>query len=132
MDGNGVSIGVSENESPAEWTIEGLGDDSNPRMNKPIMQGLGVIGLEPQCDAPAETLDRLQVNGGLTNGKGNRSGGKDDRSWWALGCPLKAKLLRIERSRHFQVADLQCDEIRSYHSHVHSSIVIRLPDNSIR
>ena len=63
-------------------------------MNKPIVQGLGVIGLEPQCDAPAETLDRLQVKGGLTNGKGNRSGGKDDRSWWALGCPLEAKLLR--------------------------------------
>jgi hypothetical protein len=132
MDGYGVSIGVSERESPAKWTIEGLGDDSNPSMNQPIMLGLGVIGLEPQCDAPAEMLDRLQVKGGLTNGKGNRSGGKDDRSWWALGRALKAKLLRIERSRHFQVTDLQCDEIRSYHSHMRSSIVIRLPDNYIR
>ncbi len=132
MDGNGVFIGVGEHERPAKWTIEGLGDDSNPSLNKPIMQGLWVIGLEPQCDAPAEMLDRLQVKGGLTNSKGNRSGGKDDRSWWALGCPFQAELLGIERSRHFQVADLQCDEIGSYHSHVHSSIVIRLPDNYIR
>jgi hypothetical protein len=132
MDGNGVSIGVSEHERPAKWTIEGLGDDSNTRMHKPIVQSLGIIGFEPQCDAPAEMLDRLQVKGGLTNGKGNRSGGKDNRSWWALGCPLKAKLLRIERSRHFQVTDLECDEIRSYHSHVRSSTIIRLPDNCIR
>src|SRR5580704_14843034 len=106
MDGNGVSIGVSKHERPAEWSIEGLGDDSNPGMNKPVVQSLRVIGLEPQCDAPAETLDRLQVNGRLTNGKGNRSGGKDHCSWRALGCPLKPKLLRIERSRHLQVADL--------------------------
>jgi hypothetical protein len=70
------------------------------------VQSLGVIGLEPEGDAPAEMLDRLQVKGGLTNGKGNRSGSKEDRSWWAVGRPLKAKLLRIERSRHVQVADL--------------------------
>ena len=107
MDGNGVSIGVGKYESPPKWTIERLGDDSNPGINKPIVQGLGVIGFEPQCNAPAETLDRLQVNGGLTNGKRYRSGGKEDRSWWALGGPLKAKLLRIERSRHLDVADLQ-------------------------
>ena len=30
MDGHGVSIGVSKHERPAKWTIEGLGDDSNP------------------------------------------------------------------------------------------------------
>src|ERR1700722_15608405 len=132
MDGNCVSIRIGKGESPPKWTIERLGHDSNPGMNKPIVQGLRVISLEPQCDAPAETLDRRQVNGGLAHRKGNRSGGKDDRSWWALGCPLKAELLRIERSRLFQVADLQCDEIRSYHSHGHSSIVIRLPDNYIR
>jgi hypothetical protein len=98
MDGNGVSIGVSKHEHPAKWTIEGLGDDSNPGMNKPVVQNLRVIGLEPQCDAPAETLDRLQVNGGLTNGKGNRSGGKDHRTWWALGCPLKAERTRRRAS----------------------------------
>jgi hypothetical protein len=132
MDGNGVSIGVSKHERPAKWTIEGLGDDSNPGLNKPVVQSLRVIGLEPQSDAPAETLDRLQVNGGLTNGKRNRSGGKDDRSWWALGCPLKAKLLRIEGSRHLQVADLKCDEVGSDGSHWRSSIVVRLPDNYIR
>jgi hypothetical protein len=97
MDGNGVSIEVGKHERPAKWTIKGFGEDSNSGMNKPIVQGLGVIGLEPQCHPPAEMLDRLQVKGGLANGKGNRSGGKDDRSWWALGCPLKAKLLRIER-----------------------------------
>jgi hypothetical protein len=106
MNGNYVPIGVSKHKRPAKWTVEGLGDDSNPGMNEPVVQPLGVIGLKPQCDAPAEALDRLQVNGGLTNGKGDRGGGKDDRSWWALGCPLKAKLLRIERSRHLQVADL--------------------------
>jgi hypothetical protein len=106
MDGNGVSIGVSKHERPAKWTIEGLGDDSNPGTNKPVVQNLRVIGLEPQGDAPAETLDRLQVNGGLTNGKRSWSGGKDHCSGWTLGCPLKAKLLRIERSRHLQVADL--------------------------
>jgi hypothetical protein len=129
MDGNCVSIGVSEHESPAKWTIEGLGDDSNPSINKPIVQSLRFIGLEPECDAPAEMPDCFQVEGRFTNGKGNRSSGKDDRSWRALGCPLKAKLRGIELRRHFQVADLQCDEIRSYYSHVRSSIVIRLPDN---
>jgi len=107
MDGNGVSVGVGKHESPPKWTIEGRGDDSNAGINKPIVQGLGVIGFEPQCDAPAETLDSMQVNGGLTNGKRYWSGGKDDRSWWALGRPLKAKLLRIERGRHLDVADLQ-------------------------
>jgi hypothetical protein len=107
MDGNGVSIGVGQREGSPKWTIEGRSDDSNPGTNQPIVQGLGVISFEPQRDAPAEMLDRLQVNGGLTNGKRNRSGGKDDSSWWALGCPLKAKLLRIERSRHLDVADLQ-------------------------
>jgi hypothetical protein len=99
MDGNGVSIGVGKHERPAKWAIEGLGDDSNPCMSKPVVQTLRVIGLEPQCDTPTETLDRLQVNGGLTDRKGDRRGGKDHRSWWALGGPLKAKLLRIERSR---------------------------------
>src|SRR5580658_906476 len=132
MDGNCVSIGVSKHEGPAEWTVEGLGDDPHPGLDKPVVQGLGVVGLEPQCDAPAETLDRLQVNGGLTHGKGNRSGGKDHRSRWALGGPLEAKLLRIERSRHLQVADLQCDEVGSDDAHVRSSIVVRLPDNYIR
>ena len=107
MDGYGVSVGVGKHERPPKWTIERRGDDSNAGINKPIVQGLGVIGFEPQCDTPAETLDSLQVNGGLTNSKGNRSGGKDDRSWWALGCPLKAKLLRIERSGRLDVADLQ-------------------------
>ncbi len=107
MNGYGISVGVGKHESPSKWTIERLGDDSNAGINKPIVQGLGVIGFEPQCDAPAETLDRLQVNGGLTNGKGNRSGGKDDRSWWALGCPFKAKKLGIERSRRLDVGDLQ-------------------------
>src|ERR1700722_12988034 len=92
MDGNGVSIRVSKHERPAKWTIERVGDDSNPGTNKPVVQSLRVIGLEPQCDAPAEALVRLQVNGGLTNGKGNRSGGKHHRSGWALGCSLKAKL----------------------------------------
>jgi hypothetical protein len=84
---------VSEHEGPAKRIIEGIGDDSQPGIHKPIVQGLGVIGLEPQCDAPAETLDRLQVNGGLTHGKGNRSGGNDDRFRWALGCPFEVKLL---------------------------------------
>ena len=107
MDGYGVSVGVGKHECPPKWTIERLRDDSNAGINKPIVQGLGVIGFEPQCDAPAETLDSLQVNGGLTNSKGNGSGGKDDRSWWALGCPLKAKKLRIERGRRLDVADLQ-------------------------
>jgi hypothetical protein len=107
MNGYGVSVGVGKHKSPPEWTIERRGNDSNAGINKPIVQGLGVIGLEPDCDAPAEMLDSLQINGGLTNGKRNRSGGKDDRSWWALGRPLKAKLLRIERSRHLDVADLQ-------------------------
>src|SRR5580693_55356 len=106
MDGYGVSIGVGKHEGPSKWTIERRSDDSNSGVNKPIVHGLGVIGFEPQCDAPAETLDRLQVNGRLTNGKGNRSGGKDDRSRWALGSPFKAELLRIERSRHLDVADL--------------------------
>jgi hypothetical protein len=90
MDGDGVSIGVCKDESPAKWTIEGLGDDSNPGINKSIVQGLWVIGLEPQCDAPAETLDRLQVNGGLTNGKGNRSVAKTTASgglWTARSRP---------------------------------------------
>ena len=91
IDRNCVSIGVSEHEGPAKWTMEGLGGDAHPGMNKPIVQGSGVIGLEPQCDAPAETLDRLQVNGWLTHGKGNRSGGKDDCSWWALGCLSKTR-----------------------------------------
>jgi hypothetical protein len=77
MDGNGVSVGVGKHESPPKWTIEGLGDDSNAGINKPIVQGLGVIGFEPQCDAPAETLDRMQVNGALTNGKRYWSGDKD-------------------------------------------------------
>jgi hypothetical protein len=107
MDGKDVSIGVGKYERPPKWTIERLGDDSNPGLDKPIVQGLGVIGFEPQCNARAETLDRLQVNDGLANGKGYWGGGKDDRSWWALGRPLKAKLLRIERSRHLDVADLQ-------------------------
>jgi hypothetical protein len=106
MDGNGVSIRVSKHEGPAKWTIERLGDDLNPSVNKPVVQNLRVIGLEPQCDAPAETVDRLQVNGGLTNGKGNGSCGKDHCSWWALGCPLEVKLFRVEGSRHLQVADL--------------------------
>src|SRR5438309_11461212 len=95
VNGYGVSVGVGKHESPPKWTIERLGDDSNAGINKPIVQGLGVIGFEPQCDAPAETLDSLQVNGGHTNGKGYWSRGKDDRPWWALGRPLKAKLLRI-------------------------------------
>jgi hypothetical protein len=107
MDGNGVSVGVGKHESAPKWTIEWRGDDSNAGLNKSIVQGLGVIGFEPQCDAPAQMLDRIQVDGGLTNGKGYWSGGKDDRSWWALSRPLKAKLLRIERSRHLEVADLQ-------------------------
>jgi len=107
MNGYGVSVGVGKHESSPKWTVERLGDDSNAGINKPIVQGLGIIGFEPQCDAPAESLDRTQVNGGLTNGKGYWSGGKDDRSWWALGSPLKAKLLRIERSRRLDVADLQ-------------------------
>ena len=132
MDGHGVSVGVSKHERPAKWTIERLSDDSNPGMDKPIVQTLRVIGLEPQCDTPAETLDRLQVNGRLTNGKGNRSGDKDHRSWRALGCPLQAQLLRIELCRHLQVADLQCDEVGSEDSHWRSSIIIRLPDNNIR
>ena len=59
MDGDGVSIGVSKHERPAKWTIEGLGDDSNPGIIKPVVQNLRVIGFEPQCNAPAETLDRL-------------------------------------------------------------------------
>jgi hypothetical protein len=132
MDGNCVSVGVGEGERPPEWTIEGLGHDWNPGLYQSIVQALRIIALEPQRDAPAETLDRRQVDGGLTHGKEDGTGGKDDRSRWALGGPLKAELLRIERGRHFQVADLQCDEIRSYHSHMHSSIVIRLPDNYIR
>jgi hypothetical protein len=106
MDGDGVSVRVGKHESPPEWTVERRGDNSNAGINKPIVQGLGVIGFEPQRDAPAETVDRMQINGGLTNGEGNGSGGKDDRSWWALGCPLKAKLLRIERGRRLEVADL--------------------------
>jgi len=107
MNGYGVSVGVGKHEGPPKWTVERLRDDSNAGINKPIVQSLGVIGLQPQCDAPAESLDRMQVNGGLTNGKGYWSGGKDDRSWWALGCPLKAKLLRVERGRRLDVADLQ-------------------------
>src|SRR5579864_5503834 len=106
MDGDGVSIGVCKHERSAKRTIEGLCDDTNAGVNKLVVQNLRVIGLEPQCDAPAETVDRLQVNGGLTNGKGNRRGGEDHCSWWALGRPLKAKLLRIERGGHPQVADL--------------------------
>ena len=98
MDGNGVSIGVSKHERPAKWTIEGLGDDSNPGMNKPVVQNLWVIGLEPQCDAPADwTAHRLQVHGGLTNGKGIGVVAKDHRSWWALGAPWpQAKLLPLQ------------------------------------
>jgi hypothetical protein len=107
MDGNGVSVRVGKHESPPKWTIERFGHDSNAGLNKAIVQGLRVIGFEPQCDAPAQMLDSLQVNGGHTNGKGYWSGGKDDRSWWALGRPLKAKLLRIERSRYLDVSDLQ-------------------------
>ncbi len=107
MDGDGVSVRVGKHESPPEWTIERRGNNSNACVNKPIVQGLGVVGFEPEPDAPTEMLDSLQINGGLTNGKRNRSGGKDDRSWWALGCPLKAKLLRIESSRRLDVADLQ-------------------------
>ena len=40
MDGNGVAIGVSKRERPAKWAIERLGDDSNPGMNKPVVQNL--------------------------------------------------------------------------------------------
>ena len=58
MNGYGVSVGVGKHESPPKRTIEGFGDDSNAGIDKPIVQSLGVIGLEPQCDAPAETLDR--------------------------------------------------------------------------
>src|SRR4029077_19063356 len=107
MDGNGISVGVGKHESTPKWTIERLGEDSTPGINELIVQGLRVIGLEPKCDAPPETLDRMQVNGGNANGKGYWSGGKDDGSWRALGSPLKANLLRIERSRHLDVADLQ-------------------------
>jgi len=107
MNGHGVAVGVGKHESSPKWTIERLRDDANAAINKPIVQGLGVIGFQPQCDAPAETLDSLHVNGGLTNGKGYWSCGKDDRSRRALGRPLKAKLLRIERSRRLDVADLQ-------------------------
>jgi hypothetical protein len=47
MDGNGVPIGVSKRERPAKWTIEGLGDDPNTGVDKPVVQNLRVIGLEP-------------------------------------------------------------------------------------
>ena len=107
MDRNGVSIGVGKHEGPPKWTVERFGHDSNAGVNKSIVQGLGVISFEPQSDAPAEMLDSLQINRRLTNSKRYRSGGKDDLSWRALRCPLKAKLLRIERSRRLDVADLQ-------------------------
>jgi hypothetical protein len=60
MDRYGVSVGVGKHKGPPKWTIERLRDDPNPGINKPIMQGLGVIGFEPQCDAPAETLANPQ------------------------------------------------------------------------
>jgi hypothetical protein len=107
MNGYGVSVGVCKHEGPPKWTIERPRDDPNPGLDESIVEGLGVIGFEPQGDAPAESLASLQVDGGLANGKGYWSGGKDDRPRWALGGPLKAKLLRIERGRRLEVADLQ-------------------------
>jgi len=90
MDGNGVSIGVSKRKGSAKWTIEGIGDDPNPGANEPVVQSLGIIGLHPERNPPAEMLDRLQVDGGLAHGERDRSGGKDDCSWRTLGCPLEA------------------------------------------
>jgi hypothetical protein len=59
MDGNGVSIGIIKHERPAKWTLERLGDDSNSGTNKPVVQSVRVIDLEPQRDAPAKALNRL-------------------------------------------------------------------------
>jgi hypothetical protein len=59
-----VAIGVGEGECPTEGAIDRCGDDGVTVRGESIVDGLDVVGVQPDCDADARLNEGREIGAG--------------------------------------------------------------------